>query len=106
MSAPADELTNSDSTFAVSVVLRRRKASGISGAFDRYSIARKPTRAKTERAIGTAVWTVKSPSVAAIENAYTSRIKRAVTLRAPGVSRRVTTEHPPDRALHSVPDHD
>ena len=100
MSAPADELTNRDSTFALSVVLRRRKASGISGAFDRYSIARKPTRAKTERASGTAVWTVKSPSVAATVNAYTSRTRPAVTLTAPGMSIRRTTASPPFRAMY------
>src|SRR5947209_7925921 len=100
MSAPADELTNRDRTFAVSVVLRRRKASGISGAFDRYSIARKPTRAKTERASGTAVWIVKSPSVAATVNAYTSRTRPAVTLTAPGMSIRRTTASPPFRAMY------
>src|SRR5947208_7213123 len=69
MSAPAEELTTRDKTFAVSVVLRRRKARGINGAFDRYSIARKAANARTERPRGSAAWTVKRPSVAAIVTA-------------------------------------
>src|SRR3989441_7856730 len=95
MSAPAEELRTKERTFAVRVVLRRRNANGMSGAFDRYSIARKTANARTERPRGTAAWNVKRPSVAAIVNAYTSRIRPAVTVTAPGTSRRLDVARPP-----------
>src|SRR5216117_2821346 len=79
MSAPAEELTTSESTFAVRVVRRRRKASGMSGAFDRYSMAKKAAKMRTESPRGSAACIVKRPSVAAIVNAYTRRINPAVT---------------------------
>src|SRR5439155_12760099 len=89
MSAPADELTTSERTFAVRVVRRRTKARGMRGAFDRYSMARKATNVTADKPSGSAAWIVKRPSVVAIVNAYTSRISPAVTVMAPGISRRI-----------------
>src|SRR3989442_12815687 len=100
MSAQAEELRTKERTFAVRVVLRRRNANGMSGAFDRYSIARKTANARTERPRGTAAWNVKRPSVAAIVNAYTSRIRPAVTVTAPGTSRRRVSALPPFAAMN------
>src|SRR5437867_4271273 len=100
MSEPAEELTTNERTFAVSVVLRRRKASGMRGAFDRYSIAKKTAKMMAERANGTAAWRVNRPSVAATVNAYTRRISPAVTVTAPGMSRRLDVARPFFRAMN------
>src|SRR5207249_11370936 len=100
MSAPAEELTTSERTFAVRVVRRRRKASGMSGAFDRYSMARQAAKVRAERPRGTAACIVKRPSVAAIVNAYTRRINPAVTVTAPGVASRLDVVRGPFRAMN------
>src|SRR6266571_2462279 len=99
MSAPAEELTTSERTFAVRVVRRRRKASGMSGAFDRYSMAKKAAEVRAERPRGRAACIVKRPSVAAIVNAYTRRINPAVTVTAPGMSRRFDVSRGPPPAI-------
>src|SRR2546426_8394107 len=100
MSAPAEELTTSDRTFAVRVVRRRRKASGMSGAFDRYSMAKKAAKVRAERPRGSAAWIVKRPSVAAIVNAHTRRINPAVTATGPGMSVRLDVARGPLRAMN------
>src|SRR3989442_8037935 len=103
MSAPAEELTTSERTFAVRVVRRRTKASGIRGAFDRYSMTRKAARVSADRPSGSAAWIVKRPSVAAIVNAYTRRIRPAVTVMAPGISRRLDVARtPPFREMNRL----
>src|SRR3989442_13663226 len=101
MSAPAEELTTRERTFAVRVVRRRRKASGMSGAFDRYSRAKKAAKVRAERPRGSAACIVKRPSVAAIVNAYTRRINPAVRATAPGRSRTVDAAVGPVYAMHS-----
>ena len=45
---PADAVSNNARTFAVKTVPRRRKASGISGDWERYSIATNPARTTAE----------------------------------------------------------
>src|SRR2546427_12490658 len=99
MSAPAEELTTSERTFAVRVVRRRRKASGMSGAFDRYSMTKKAVKVRAERPRGSAACIVKRPSGAAIVNAYTRRINPAGTVTAPGMSKRFDVERGPLRAM-------
>ncbi len=49
---PADAVSNKAKTFAVKTVPRRRKASGIRGDLERYSMARKPARATADTARG------------------------------------------------------
>src|SRR3989442_13741453 len=94
MSAPAEELTTSERTFAVRVVRRRTKARGMRGAFERYSMAKKTANVSADRLSGSAAWIVKRPSVAAIVNAYTRRIRPAVTVIAPGISIRLDAVRP------------
>src|SRR5713226_7463079 len=94
MSAPAEELTTRERTFAVRAVRRRRKASGMRGALDRYSMATKSVNVSADRPSGRAAWIVKRPAVAAIVNAYTRRIRAAVTVTAPGISRRLDVARP------------
>src|SRR5881409_4474508 len=100
MSAPAEELTTSERTLAVRVVRRRRKARGMRGAFDRYSMAKNAAKVSADRPSGSAAWIVKRPSVAAIVNAYTRRINQAVTVTAPGMSRRFDVARGPFRAMN------
>ena len=71
----------------------------MSGAFDRYSMARKAAKVRAERPRGSAACTVKRPSVAAIVNAYTRRINPAVTVTAPGMSSRFDVARGPFRAM-------
>src|SRR5207244_1264217 len=71
------------------------------GAFDRYSMARKAARVSADRPSGSAAWIEKRPSVAAIVNAYTRRIRPAVTVMAPGISRRLDVARtPPFREIN------
>ena len=72
----------------------------MSGAFDRYSMAKKAAKMRTESPRGSAACIVKRPSVAAIVNAYTRRINPAVTVTAPGMSRRFDAARGPFRAMN------
>src|SRR2546425_3456292 len=91
---PDEAVIRSESTFASRIVLRRTKARGMRGDSDRCSIARKTASTAAERARGTAVSIVKSPTFAAFVSAYTSRTSPVVTVTAPGTSRRAPDARP------------
>src|SRR5207248_3579783 len=91
---PADEVSMRARMFAVKTVPRRRKPSGISGDFDRDSIAIKPAKTRAEIARGTIVYREANPSVEAFVNEYTSSISPLVTESAPGRSRCLSAARP------------
>src|SRR3989442_12343703 len=91
---PADDVSIKARTLAAKTVPRRRNVRGISGDFDRYSIARNPARTRAPSPSGRIVSMDMKPAVAAFVNAYTTSISPLVTDRAPGRAKCWSTARP------------
>src|SRR5213594_4261202 len=99
MSAPADELTTSERTFAVRVVRRRTKARGMRGAFDRYSMARKATNVTADKPSGSAAKIVAAMPIGTFTN-MTDRHPNAAVRIPPAIE---PAANPADRIETRTP---